>query len=752
MHKTPTMFSIMKKALIASSCLMLACSNALANTWLYQAPNAGDKVINMIEADDDGNPIDQPWIFTFDTSSSRYRVHGLVAEGTNTLIDFSLPAAPGSCYSGTVVGFDGGSMLKGNTKIKEVRFPKMDTNKSFYADYIFQNCTGLEKIVFTDVTYLAGRTFNGCTGLKEVIFQGGAHNGGPADSFTLSINEGTFRVFIEQPDLWEEKIAEMLAATTKIKLKYFDSSTQTGNLSLAKYKEKFDDGTTPSYLIRLGSSCNWQWLVFKQVAAVNKKLRIASERVTDGVEVTYGAVDPEYSTTSVDYTDRVPLTCSVTSPFAVDGGVRYEAYAYVLSEQVNSVWDNPVTNLGTVATFDPPAAGTYQIKWLWRPVGYAVDVAYPEELGTVAVTAPAADGLYDAGTTVTLTATATGDAVFEKWAGDIGDADPTAATIQVTADKYRKVVPVFQGKTWWLTSDNKKLTDGYWTNTVTVTDDIISLGSFAGKPSLGGVTVLDFAKNKSLPAGYRIVAIPGAFLSKNETGMPDVTEVYLPSTVTNIGGRAFYNQGLLRVFEPLLPKDLSVVGHQILCGCSALHGTVTLGYTDTPITFVPHGGNFKDATFYSSGIEHYDFGPAVTNLTEQMFYGSSIQSILLPSTLQEVRNYTFGISKSAQVKEIRFKGGVPAFTGNPFYGWTANKTLFLVPYGNASWNAILKDSDKVTPWGELDDEGLKATFKANFPEIRKPYGLLKAGALPSLAKDEWIVEWPLASGTQIILK
>ena len=72
-------------------------------------------------------------------------------------------------------------------------------------------------------------------------------------------------------------------------------------------------------------------------------------------------------------------------------------------------------------------------------------VANDATLGTVAATG-VTDGWATAGAAVTLTATAAEGCVFRRWEGDLGDADPSAATIALTARRGLSVKAVFGTK------------------------------------------------------------------------------------------------------------------------------------------------------------------------------------------------------------------------------------------------------------------------------------------------------------------
>ena len=135
-------------------------------------------------------------------------------------------------------------------------------------------------------------------------------------------------------------------------------------------------------------------------------------------------------------------------------------------------------------------------------------------------------------------------------------------------------------------------------------------------------------------------------------------DIQIPSSVRSIGTEAFINCASLLEIE--LPYGIDSYGGNLFKGCTSLK------------KLIAHGGG-ADTVFdmAAPNLEYLEIGEGFTEITASLYkYTTSLQTLLLPSTLETIGDYAFyGVS----VSEIDFPEGLKsvgkgAFAENPFLG------------------------------------------------------------------------------------
>ena len=326
----------------------------------------------------------------------------------------------------------------------------------------------------------------------------------------------------------------------------------------------------------------------------------------------HGAATPNYGPYR-DIVADLPLDCTAVQ-FYTNSAVLYECFGSVLTKE----GETGVTNTALSRLFNPSDSGTWELKWLWGPVAYTLDVASTAVGDDPGIEVPGPDynGFYSAGSEVTLRAYDLSEQVaFDHWEGDVPPGDERHASIVVTMDGNKSVRAVFQPKFWRYDAAKGVVSDGINVFKATVADGNLTLG----RVQVLTTSVLDL----TLP----IIDTTGTPLALTGIGdaacqdRTDLTVVKLPETLESIGSHAFHNcTGLVSV-EPLLPASLCYLGswaftyatmtNRLELGRSC---AVELGLNDTG-----DGSHFSQCDL----IGDVYLGPGVTNLPPNFLCGDT---------------------------------------------------------------------------------------------------------------------------------
>jgi uncharacterized repeat protein (TIGR01451 family)/uncharacterized repeat protein (TIGR02543 family) len=148
----------------------------------------------------------------------------------------------------------------------------------------------------------------------------------------------------------------------------------------------------------------------------------------------YGTPVPAVGTTTFDYDTLV--NASVPDAPVVNGSTQYVATGWSGTGDV-------VAGAGTNTSFNLTQNST--LDWQWK-TQYWLNTGV---IGSGSV--DVADGWYNSGTNVTITATPDVGQNFVNWIGDIGGANPSNAVLSVTMDQARAVTANFAINTFTIT-------------------------------------------------------------------------------------------------------------------------------------------------------------------------------------------------------------------------------------------------------------------------------------------------------------
>lgn len=222
--------------------------------------------------------------------------------------------------------------------------------------------------------------------------------------------------------------------------------------------------------------------------------------------------------------------------------------------------------------------------------------------------------------------------------------------------------------------------------------DVENVGWYYSKSSTNELTVLQydgFEKDLVLPStidGFTVTAVGencfyyGQVLSGNY-----LESVKLPDSIKKIGGNAFLN--IEKIKEILIPKGVETIGSKAFVNMTDL--TKFEVDKDNKNFAAENGALFnKDKTIlYYYPIKKpdikYTVPEGVATITDYAFYLSNgTQSVYLPSTLQEIKTYGFGNSKS--ITNIYFTSeNVPKIASNAFSN--IKELNIYYPKGNENW-------------------------------------------------------------------
>ena len=354
------------------------------------------------------------------------------------------------------------------------------------------------------------------------------------------------------------------------------------------------------------------------------------------------------------------VVCTAPTAKQTYQGFDYVLTGYVLEKYAgDGVWTKVASGAENTYTFanSTMAEGSYRLVWQWQ-IDARFRLDWHSDLipeGGVTVTAdpaPDAEGLYQMGAVVTLTAADGTEAnwgAFGAWVGDVGnDVGWTdKRSITVTMDGHKSV---YCEQVWALSGST--LIDGYHTIKVDVSDTSVSL-KIDGATQTPVYPILDL--RKPIAGGYVLTGL-GGYATRSST----FSTMYLPDTLATVGGEQQWGS-YSRVW-PCVPDSVSSIGERAFQNAGNLKGTMRLMHEN--ITAL------KSQIFFSASFSEYVFGPGLAEIAANVFQ-----------------------NQGTYYRTLKFYGGVPTFSSSSSNGADAQQLRFFVdPDLNASWKDFIANS------------------------------------------------------------
>lgn len=180
------------------------------------------------------------------------------------------------------------------------------------------------------------------------------------------------------------------------------------------------------------------------------------------------------------------------------------------------------------------------------------------------------------------------------------------------------------------------------------------------------------------PTSVRTIVLPESLVSIGNfcfIGCTSLEKIKLPGHLKEIGNKAFSECTSLK--EIIFPKSLSSIGEECFSKCVALEradlpaNLVSLGkYAFSSccslksVTLPPHLTAIEDAVFNQcSSLSRIHIPEGIISIGEFAFSETGIETMLLPSSLQKIEDYAFGV---APIIHVRIPNNAPVYKEGTF--------------------------------------------------------------------------------------
>ena len=501
---------------------------------------------------------------------------------------------------------------------------------------LFYNCKGLVEVEFYgDVSYVTRYSFGNCSSLTNVIFHGAMPTTFYNDAFTANANgNANTRIFYTRFDDTWESVAEKLIfteMTDALKEKY-----------LAVYP---DAKVLPLGQVKTGNNATL-WIsdvmpgLEENVVYVDSSLKES--------KVTGSGVSPDYGVfTGLEN----GMTKVFTAPEYITSDLgKFKCVGYSLSYEMgvgSREFSTPVINNSTQCTITQQDNRVWRLIWLWETDGYKLNTSVNDVDAGNVTCSPEAQGVYEEGTVVNVTASPKAGCKFLRWYGDVPKGKELDRTITVTMDQGKSVTAVFS-KPWSYDTSAKTITDGNWVLSVTGVSGVEGGLQIGKVVSVGDQLSLDLSQSVSDSSGnlYNIVALANeCFMAQS------IRFLYLGDEIKTIGHRAFCKCYSLEWAVPLMPAKLTSLGQGVFSECLLLSGDVV--FPANEISTPQAWSNSGYGWFYKTKITSCDMSKAMmTTISASSFSQcKELKNVKLPNGVTSLGDDAFnGASQLAAVE------------------------------------------------------------------------------------------------------
>ena len=502
---------------------------------------------------------------------------------------------------------------------------------------MFSGCKGLVQVEFyADVLNITRMSFANCTSLTNIIFHGSMPPtiNNAVNTVTFSGNANTRIFYTRFDDTWgsiAEKVTSFTEMNDALKEKY-----------LAVYP---DDKVLPLGQIKMRNNAT---LWISDVMPGLEEDVVYIESSIKEVNVIGSGVSPDYGVfTGLEN----GATKVFTAPEYITSDLgKFKCVGYSLSYETSvgsRVFSTPVINNSTQCTITQQDNRVWRLIWLWEADGYKLNTSVNDVDAGNVTCSPEAQGVYDAGAVVNVTASPKAGCNFLRWYGDVPKGKELDRTISLTMDQAKSVTAVFT-KPWSYDTAAKTITDGNWVLSVTGVNGVEGGLQIGKVVSVVDPLALDLSQNVNDGGGnlYNIVALNSECFNAQP-----IRFLYLGDEIRTIGHRVFLNCSSLEWAAPLMPAKLTSLGEGVFSGCYLLTGDVVFPANEITVPHIHSTSGY--GWFYSAKITSCDMSKAtMTTIPGASFSGcTELKNVKLPNGITSLGDDCFsGASKLVSVE------------------------------------------------------------------------------------------------------
>ena len=225
------------------------------------------------------------------------------------------------------------------------------------------------------------------------------------------------------------------------------------------------------------------------------------------------------------------------------------------------------------------------------------------------------------------------------------------------------VAEVFAG--WTYNSGAGLLTDGNWQLAATVKNGQLTItGLVSGSTAYETLDLRDpVVDDGNVETVYSVVSFGSKAFYQNAT----LATLYLPDTITTIGGSAFQGCTALTTVSPLLPDSVTYLDGSCFNGCTALTGVLRLGFGTGAVTC-------KGNEFISTAIEEAYLGEKVTTCPN-LSKCASLRKLSWHDGIKSIAGFS-GCSSLVDISPF-VPTGITHFTQNAFASVPVTNDLYF---------------------------------------------------------------------------